>query len=140
MSAVLFAVVAFTLLVLVVVFMFRPYDYGASLRVDRIGSDDDPDDAAADTKWRSVKVRPGLTACKRVEQISDQVFLSSEAPVLPLPYCTEPECRCHYLFMDDRRSGLDRRVEMARLGYAFAGSGSDRRRSPGRRIGDLAAV
>ena len=140
MSAVLFAVVAFALLVLVVIFLFNPYDYGASLRVDRIGSDDDLDDSSADTKWRSVKVRPGLNACKRVEQISDQLFLAREAPVLPLPYCTEPECRCHYLFMDDRRSGLDRRAEMARLGYVFAGAGSDRRRSPGRRIGDLAAV
>ncbi len=140
MSAILFAVIAFALLALVVVFMFRPYDYGASLRVDRIVSDDVSNDTSADTKWRSVKVRPGLNACKRVEQISDQVFLSREAPVLPLPYCTEPECRCHYLFMDDRRSGIDRRVEMAKLGYVFAGSGNDRRRSPGRRIGDLAAV
>ncbi len=140
MSAILFAVIAFALLVLVVVFMFRPYDYGASLRIDRIVSDEVPIDDSADTKWRSVKVRPGLNACKRVEQISDQLFLSREAPVLPLPYCTEPECRCHYLFMDDRRSGLDRRVEMAKLGYVFAGKGNDRRRRPGRRAGDLAAV
>ncbi len=140
MSAILFAVIAFALLVLVVVFMFRPYDYGASLRIDRIVSDEVPIDDSADTKWRSVKVRPGLNACKRVEQISDQLFLSREAPVLPLPYCTEPECRCHYLFMDDRRSGLDRRVEMANLGYVFAGSGNDRRRSPGRRAGDLATA
>ncbi len=140
MSTILFAVVAFSLLVLVVVFLFKPYDYGTSLRVDRIGSGGDSGNASADTKWRSVRVRPGLNACKRVEQITDQVFLAREAPVLPLPYCTEPECRCHYLFMDDRRSGLDRRVEMARLGYVFAGKGSDRRRSPGRRVGDLAAV
>lgn len=140
MSAVLFAVVAFALLVLVVVFLFRPYDYGASLRVDRVRIDDDRDDTSADTKWRSVKIRPGLNACKRVEQITDQVFLAREAPVLPLAYCTEPECRCHYLFMDDRRSGLDRRIEMAKLGYIFAGSGDDRRRSPGRRTDDLAAV
>ena len=140
MSAVLFAVIAFALLVLVVVFLFKPYDYGADLQVDRIGGYGDPDDTSADTKWRSVRVRPGLNACKRVEQITDQVFLSREAPVLPLPYCTEPECRCHYLFLDDRRSGLDRRVEMAKLGYVFAGTGPERRRSPGRRIGDLAAV
>ncbi len=140
MSAVLFAVVAFALLVLVVVFLFKPYDYGASLRVEAIRGDDARDDTSADTKWRSVKVRPGLNACKRVEQIADQLFLSREAPVLPLPYCTETECRCHYLFMDDRRSGLDRRVEMAKLNYIFAGNGGDRRRSPGRRTGDLAAV
>ncbi len=140
MSAVLFAVIAFALLVLVVLFLFKPYDYGANLQVDRIGVDDDPDDTSADTRWRSVKVRPGLNACKRVEQITDQLFLAREAPVLPLPFCTETECRCHYLFSDDRRSGLDRRVEMARLGFIFAGAGSDRRRSAGRRVGDLDAV
>ena len=119
--------------------LFRPYDYGASnesaARQDALPAVDE--DENEDTRWRSVKVRPGLIACKHATDIQDFVFLSREAPELPLPYCNEADCRCHYVFHEDRRSGVDRRTQMDRLERLLSGRRDDRRRSPGRRTEDL---
>jgi hypothetical protein len=68
--------------------------------------------------------------------LAGQVFLSKEAPQLPLPNCTERDCRCHYVFLDDRRSGIDRRSELEQLEQYPASSEGDRRSSPGRRFDD----
>lgn len=127
------------ILLAVVILVFKPYDYGASAtQFKKIGNADDRDSDASDTRWRSVRIRPGLIACQQVVDLNSQVFLAREAPELPLPSCGEHDCRCHYVFLDDRRSGIDRRIELARLGEFLSSSNSDRRRSPGRRTGDLA--
>jgi len=126
------------ILVAVVILVFKPYDYGASVtQIRKIGSLNDESDTAFDTKWRSVRIRPGLIACDRVANLTGQVFLSQEAPELPLANCGERDCRCHYVFLDDRRSGIDRREELARLGEFLSSSARDRRLNPGRRTGDL---
>jgi hypothetical protein len=139
MSAIIFGIILMCLLVGVVILMFRPYDYGASVaQFKRMGKDDDLAKESIDTKWRSVRIRPGLIACRQVADLNGQVFLSREVPELPLPGCAERDCRCHYVFLDDRRSGIDRRVELARLGEFLSSSEQDRRRSAGRRMGDLA--
>lgn len=137
MNLLLFAIIALCLIAIAVVYFFRPYDYGAQVQqFDRIANPDSGSDPTADTKWRSVRIRPGLNCCKLALSLQEQVFLSKEVPTLPLEYCTEKNCTCHYLFLDDRRSGLDRRAELARVGALL--SGIDRRRSQGRRLADLA--
>lgn len=129
------------ILVAVVILVFRPYDYGASVaQFRKIGSSTNESDPDSDTKWRSVRIRPGLITCDRVASLTGQVFLSRDAPELPLANCSERDCRCHYVFLDDRRSGIDRRAELGRLGEFLSISERDRRHSPGRRNGDLVAV
>ena len=126
-------------LIAALLFLFRPYDYGASMR--RFGKIENQSecDPSADTLWRSVKIRPGLGSCKQAVTLSEQLFLSKEAPALPLPLdCFEANCTCHYLFFGDRRSGLDRRVELQKLTGFFPKFNKERRQSPGRRIDDLA--
>ncbi len=90
-------------------------------------------------EWRSVKIRPGLIACDRVADMTGQIFLSQEAPSLPLENCTEKDCRCHYIFLDDRRNGTDRRIEMGKLDEFLPNIGINRRSISGRRATDLAA-
>ncbi len=125
-------------LVAIVILVFKPYDYGASVtQFRKIGSSDDESGTAADTRWRSVRIRPGLIACERVANLTDQVFLSREAPELPLANCAERDCHCHYVFLDDRRSGIDRRDQLEKLGEFLSSNARDRRLSPGRRTGDL---
>ena len=90
-----------------------------------------------DTDWRSVRVRPGKISCKRVAAITDQIFLSKDAPSLPLENCTTKGCRCHYAFLDDRRGGEDRRIELGQAGEFLPAYGSERRWAEGRRDVDL---
>lgn len=136
MSILLLSIASLVLVVAVMLLFFRPYHYGAEVtQIRKIGDELDPDSDSADTQWRSVQIRPGLIRCDQVESMRDQVFLSREAPELPLMGCIERNCTCHYLFKEDRRSGLDRRAELAKLKGVLPSF--DRRRSPGRRVGDL---
>jgi hypothetical protein len=138
MTSIIFGIGLMCILVAVVILVFKPYDYGASLtQIRKIRGLDDESDKAFDTKWRSVRIRPGLIACDRVANLTGQVFLSKEAPELPLANCSERDCRCHYVFLDDRRSGIDRRDQLEKLGEFLSSSARDRRLSPGRRTGDL---
>ena len=139
MTAVVFGIGLMCILVAVVILVFKPYDYGASVaQFKKIGNTNDGPEEDFDTKWRSVRIRPGLIACRHVADLKGQVFLSRDAPELPLASCAERDCRCHYVFLDDRRSGIDRRVELGRLGEFLSSSERDRRRTAGRRTGDLA--
>ena len=139
MTAILFGIGLLCITVAAVILLFKPYDYGASAtQFKKIGDAGSAPDSEADTRWRSLRIRPGLIACPRVANLEGQVFLSREAPELPLPNCTERDCHCHYVCLDDRRSGLDRRASLGRLGKFLDNSDPDRRRSPGRRASDLA--
>jgi hypothetical protein len=123
----------------IVMLIFKPYDYGASVqRFKKIEGTDNSNDSSADTKWRSVKIRPGLISCERAASFRGQVFLSQEAPSLPLQNCTEEECNCHYIFLDDRRSGADRRIDLGKMGEFFPTYQGERRQVHGRREADLA--
>jgi hypothetical protein len=142
MTTIVFAIMILAIMIAIVIFFFKPYDYGkeeARHEGIRVGSQD-PVDPSADTRSRLVRIRPGLMACKQATAIGEQIFLSRDAPRLPLVNCSETDCRCHYIFQEDRRSGLDRRAELDRLGRLLLGEGEDRRRSPGRRVGDPATA
>ena len=68
--------------------------------------------AATDRRWHAVSVKPGPGACSVADTGRDRRWLSREAPVLPLPGCTEPQkCRCTYRHHEDRRAGEGRRAE-----------------------------
>jgi len=91
------------------------------------------------TRWRSVRIKPGLICCSAASKMSSRIFLASESPRIPLPGCGEKDCRCKYLHMEDRRSGRDRRIELGDLTDYMPMNQEERRRLSGRRTADLAA-
>lgn len=140
MTSILLAIVIIGLLAALLMYGFKPYDYGGSIkRFKKIGRTGDTPTTSSDTRWRSVKIRPGLMSCKPVAAISSQIFLSRDAPSLPLQDCTEEDCRCHYIFLEDRRSGGERRIEIGQLEELLPDYSSERRQLTGRRLTDQAA-
>ena len=135
MPSIFLAIVIICLMAALLVYGFKPYDYGGNIR--RFSKAGAKRSKPTDTDWRSVRVRPGKISCKRVAAITDQVFLSKDAPSLPLENCTTKGCRCHYTFLDDRRGGEDRRIELGRAGEFLPAYGSERRWAEGRRDVDL---
>ena len=91
------------------------------------------------TRWRAVKIAPGLICCDAVNQTIDKVYLASESPQLPLDGCDEQTCSCKYIHLADRRSGGDRRIDLGDLGAYLPANQTDRRRRNSRRAEDLAA-
>ncbi len=86
--------------------------------------------------YRAVSIRPSVVgACEAVRDIEHQRFLSSEAPLLPLPDCSDPNgCRCKYKHWDDRRQEEDRRTPFRGIGEQYHAqdekrAGRDRRSS-----------
>lgn len=82
-----------------------------------MASKDTKDDAKAkpktDRRWHAVSVKPGKPACMAATSGQDRRWLSREAPMLPLPGCTQPDtCRCTYAHHDDRRGGGRRAEEI----------------------------
>jgi hypothetical protein len=140
MSSILLAIAILSMLVGIIMLVFKPYDYGKKVqRFKRIGNPGKRNKRSEDTRWRSVKIRPGLIACDRIADMTGQIFLSQEAPSLPLESCTEKDCRCHYIFLNDRRTGTDRRIELGKLDELLPSMRINRRDIPGRRATDLAA-
>ena len=90
-----------------------------------------------DTRWRAVRVAPGLMSCKQAQAVKNRIFLARLAPPLPLAGCTQSECSCKYLHMEDRRSGGDRRAMLGEFDGHMSFNRQERRRSPGRRAEDL---
>ncbi len=140
MSSILFGIAILSVLVAIIMLVFKPYDYGENVQHSKkVRNRDSRNKKSEDTRWRSVKIRPGLIACNRVADMTGQIFLSREAPSLPLETCTEEDCRCHYIFLNDRRTGTDRRIEMGKMAEFVPNMGINRRSISGRRATDLAA-
>lgn len=72
-------------------------------------------------------------ACDAVKRVRAHRFLSDEAPLLPLPGCTAPECRCRYAHFPDRREDLRRNPYGLRSSLPPSGVGSERRDRTDRR-------
>ena len=90
-----------------------------------------------DTRWRAVRVAPGLICCDAVSKLDGQVFLSRLSPKLPLDECDARDCRCKYVHLDDRRNGGDRRAALGELDAYLPFNQGERRKSEGRRTADL---
>ena len=82
-----------------------------------------------------ILLRVSRCGCKRSIYQMDQVYSITEAPPLPLPGCTSPECRCVYEGVVDRRAKKARRYRIERR--CSVRQDSDRRTNHGRRKGDL---
>ena len=140
MSTIVLSIIILCTLVAIIMLLFRPYRYGETVqRFQGIGDSGRRRKRLEETKWRAVKIRPGLIACDRVAGLTSNIYLAQEAPGLPLDNCTEESCHCHYIFFDDRRSGRDRRVDLGKLDELLPDLGQNRRNIPGRRVTDLAA-
>ena len=140
MPSIFLSIVILLLLAGLILYGFKPYDYGGSKRHVRKPERSNPGAGKpSDARWRSVKIRPGAAPCRAITEVTGRIFLAQDAPSLPLQNCSKENCQCRYVFLEDRRSGDDRRLELGRFGDMMPGYASDRRHVPGRRYADLAA-
>lgn len=82
--------------------------------------------------YHCVEVKSRYDACDAVIELQGKRFLSSDAPILPLPRCNE-KCQCFFKHHEDRRNE-ERRDAFSASGIHYDGSknrrlGSDRRRA-----------
>ncbi len=82
--------------------------------------------------YHAVLITHESTSCKLVRQYEGQRLLAMAAPRLPVPGCDAATCRCRYVHCEDRRTGEDRRENVAGA-HAYS---RNRRLSQGRRAGD----
>ena len=140
MTSIFLAIVIICLLAALIIYGFKPYDYGGSVRrFKKAAKPEDSTDSSSDTRWRSVKIRPGAAPCRSVAEITGQIFLAQDAPSLPLVNCSKKSCQCRYIFLEDRRSGEDRRLVLSRFGDLMQGYENERREVSGRRYADMGA-
>jgi hypothetical protein len=138
MSSILFATVIICVLIAVVILFYQPYGHGQTMvRFKKIGGTNKATDKAIDTKWRLVKIRPGLMSCTSATVITEKVFLSKNTPQLPLEDCKQKDCNCHYVFLDDRRRDSNRRIDLSQPGDIFPNYEAERRQILDRRLVDL---
>jgi hypothetical protein len=80
-----------------------------------------------------VSVEPDrLECCTAVREQSQTRYLCNEAPMLPLPDCSNPgQCRCKYRHWQDRRQE-DRRALKSGIANQYF-NGADRRADAERR-------
>ena len=90
--------------------------------------------AAQKPKWHAVEILSPKTACPAAQDLKGKRFLSSQAPLFPLPQCTRSEvCACAYKKYQDRRAEDRREQNAAAL---RATPLQDRRTRRGRRKSD----
>jgi len=95
--------------------------------------------ARQEQSFAGIEIVPSrLKCCKAVKELSGQRFLHGKAPLLPLPDCAQPECKCIYRRIEDRRTDLRRDVDMGIGTLRIHYPGSQRADSPGRRSTDKA--
>jgi len=84
-------------------------------------------------RYQAVSIHPAIMeACPAAHALKGQRFLSNEAPLLPLPDCSNaPGCRCKYQHWDDRRQE-DRRASFNGIGDQYH-AGEERRYRKDRR-------
>ncbi len=82
-------------------------------------------------RYHAVAVKSSDIACSASRQLKSHVFLSAEAPQIPLTECSSAEiCDCTYEHYDDRRRHGRRNL------FATKKPASDRRSRRGRRATD----
>lgn len=101
-------------------------------RPENVGKALDMTDGQVRLKYHCVKVIAGANACEAALLLGNLRLLSAEAPFLPLKTCDHPaDCGCTYRHFDDRRQGLRRESDHARV--ALARQRTERRTGRGRR-------
>ena len=94
-----------------------------------------PASGSAASEFHAVSIKVTGNACRAAKELTGQRFLSSDAPLLPLPGCTMAECNCRFVHHKDRRTGKDRRSPFSPAGFG-GGTGSfeaDKRHGKDRR-------
>lgn len=85
--------------------------------------------------FHGIAIEPGDDACAAAQRLSEQRFLSEEAPILPLQSCTCVEnCRCVYRHFSDRRTEVRRDADM---GLPERHIPAEKRAGAGRRVTDV---
>jgi hypothetical protein len=85
--------------------------------------------------YRAVSIVPGIIdCCDAAREKSTERYLCNEAPLLPLPECTnQGTCKCKYKHWDDRRQEDRRAFDNGIASQYF--SGTERRKNDDRRAG-----
>lgn len=66
-------------------------------------------DRGPDMSGRGVEFLPGPEpVCAAMRALAGKRLLYKDAPLLPLPGCGQPTCRCQYKLHADRRAGARR--------------------------------
>ncbi|MEQ8857666.1 MAG: hypothetical protein RIC56_03385 [Pseudomonadales bacterium] len=84
--------------------------------------------------FHGIAIRPGENACDAALALSQERFLSEEAPRLPLTGCSKAlTCSCVYRHFSDRRTDVRREAD---LGLPPRYIPEDQRYGRGRRVTD----
>ncbi len=84
--------------------------------------------------FHGIAIEPGDNACEAARRLSEQRFLSEDAPILPLEACTGIDtCRCVYRHFSDRRTEVRRDADM---GLPQRHIPAEKRAGAGRRVTD----
>jgi len=82
--------------------------------------------------YAAVEIIPSEKSCSEAKSKAGLIFLSSEAPLIPMEFCTSRyECACKYVHYKDRRQDGRRATD---FGLPDRFSGKDRRMVGDRRI------
>jgi hypothetical protein len=124
------------------IFLMVSRGKAAVVRPGPSGSGESRSPAQRKSRFHAVSVCMDPSPCHAVRELAEQRILSSEAPVLPLPDCDQPDCSCHFEHYSDRRIQQNRRDTLIALGRLSAipadeigterRSWRERRRAPGR--------
>ena len=101
----------------------------AKLKVDKTNKRKSKHTASRVQTYHAVTICSRLKKCAAAEGISDQAYLSSQAPVLPLQNCDQAgSCACKYQHQDDRRGEMRRDSDFGLPGRRY--DEQDRREGP----------
>lgn len=106
----------------------------AAARRGATGRSDVEPKQTAKNRYAAVRIEPMSFACDAVMRYTGRRILVSEAPVLPVPGCTEKTCQCRFVKYSDRRSGSERRLPFGEGSMMFIlGQINERRETRDRR-------
>ncbi|NRB38516.1 MAG: hypothetical protein HRU20_08600 [Pseudomonadales bacterium] len=61
--------------------------------------------------YHSVEIHPHTGSCSEAKALKGKLFLSVDAPGLPIDLCTHKNCHCDFIHHDDRRE-VERRNDI----------------------------
>lgn len=134
------------LVIIIVVFLlgsiglFFPNRFNIGVRLSRLKKAERSGARSTEAEvknLRLVRINPGLISCLGARNMTDQTYLPTEAPDLPLGQCSEEKCLCKYTNLDDRRGDVHRRGAHEYLGGFLRNHETDRRQYSGRRTTDI---